>query len=279
MGVAERRYTVRDLAKMKGACRQIVMVTAYDAIMARLADEAGVHILLVGDSMGNTVLGYENTIPVTMEESLALTAAVRRGARHAMVIGDMPFMSYQVSLEEAVANAGRYLKEVGADGVKLEGGRVMHGVISRLVDVGIPVMGHIGLTPQNATQLGGFKVQGGTPESARQLIEDAKELEKAGAFSIVLECVPKVVGKAVSEAVKIPILGIGAGPFVDCQVLVTQDLLGMYGDFKPKFVKLYANVRKVMVDGLNQFHKEALDGEFPSDEYSFNKEVNLEKLY
>ena len=191
----------------------------------------------------------------------------------------MPFGSYNSSVEKAVENATRLIKETNCDCVKLEGGQKYAHVVKAIVEAGIPVMGHIGLTPQNATQLGGFKVQGGTPESALEIIKDAKALEEAGAFSIVLECVPVGVGEAVTKSVAVPILGIGAGPHVDCQVLVTQDLLGMYNDFKPKFVKLFADVRKVMIDGLNDFHKESIEGTFPTEEYSFNKEVKLDKLY
>ena len=262
MGAAERRYTVRDLAKMKGACRQIVMVTAYDAIMARLADEAGVHILLVGDSMGNTVLGYENTIPVTMDESLALTAAVRRGARHAMVIGDMPFMSYQVSLEEAVVNAGRYLKEVGADGVKLEGGRVMHGVISRLVDVGIPVMGHIGLLPQSVLKDGGYRMHGKTQEEADAILDDALAVQEAGAFAVVLEGVPETLAEEITGRLAIPTIGIGAGPRCDGQVQVITDILGLGGDFVPKHAKIYAQLGEAALNGLKQYVQEVTKGNF-----------------
>ncbi len=275
----KKKMSVLDFKKYKEEGRKFAYVTAYDYTTASIVNESEVEVILVGDSLGMIMLGYKDTVSVTMEDMIHHIRPVVKGAPDTFVVGDMPFGSYNKSIEQGVENATRMLKETGCDCVKLEGGVKYAPLVRAIVDAGISVMGHIGLTPQNATQLGGFKVQGGTPESARQLIEDAKELEKAGAFSIVLECVPKVVGKAVSEAVKIPILGIGAGPFVDCQVLVTQDLLGMYGDFKPKFVKLYANVRKVMVDGLNQFHKETLDGEFPSDEYSFNKEVNLEKLY
>jgi len=191
----------------------------------------------------------------------------------------MPFGSYNVSDEDAVRNANRLIKETNCDCIKLEGGIEMVTRIEAIVKAGINVMGHIGLTPQTASALGGFKVQGGTPESAKKLIEDAIVLEKAGCFSMVLECVPSVVGKAVSEAVSIPVLGIGAGPHVDCQVLVTQDMLGMYGDFKPKFVKQYAQVRKVMVEALNEFHRETLEGQFPTPEFSFNKEVDIPKLY
>jgi len=232
----------------------------------------------VGDSLGMIMLGYKGTESVTMDDMVHHIRPVVKGAPNTWVIGDMPFGSY-ITPELAVANAVRLIKETNCDCVKLEGGVEMLPQIKAIVGVGINVMGHIGLTPQTASSLGGFKVQGGTPESAAKLIKDAIELEKAGCFSIVLECVPSGVGKAVSEAVEIPILGIGAGPFVDCQVLVTQDLLGMYGDFKPKFVKQFAQVRQVMIEGLNEFHKETIDGTFPSPEFSFNKQVDIPKLY
>ena len=204
---------------------------------------------------------------------------VVKGAPNTFVAGDMPFGSYQESPEQAIRSACRILMETNCDCVKLEGGANMAPTIKRMVDAGIPVMGHIGMTPQSATSFGGFKVQGGTPEGAKKLIEDAKALEAAGVFSIVVECVPSVVAKAITEAVSVPILGIGAGPYVDCQVLVTQDLLDMYGDFKPKFVKHFAHIREEMVKGLNLFHEETLSGAFPSPEYSFNKAVDIPKLY
>lgn len=262
MESAERRYTVRDLAKMKASGRRIVMVTAYDAIMARLADAAGLHLLLVGDSMGNTVLGYENTIPVTMAESLALTAAVRRGALRAMVIGDMPFMSYQVSLEEAVTNAGRYLKEAGADGVKLEGGRVMHGVIRQLVDVGIPVMGHIGLLPQSVLKDGGYRIHGKSQEEAAALLDDALAVQEAGAFAVVLEGVPPTLAAEITTRLTIPTIGIGAGPHCNGQVQVITDILGLGGAFVPKHAKVYAQLGQAALEGLKQYVREVTDGDF-----------------
>ncbi len=259
---AERRYTVRDLAKMKAAGRKIAMVTAYDAIMARLADEAGMHLLLVGDSMGNTVLGYDNTIPVTLAESLALTAAVRRGARRAMVIGDLPFMSYQVSPEEAVRNAGRYLKEAGADAVKLEGGRVMHGVIRRLVEVGIPVMAHIGLLPQSVLKDGGYRLHGKSEAEAAALLDDAQAVQEAGAFAVVLEGMPAALGAEITARLAIPTIGIGAGPHCDGQVQVITDLLGLGGAFVPKHAKVYAPLGQTALDGLRKYVQEVTEGNF-----------------
>lgn len=275
----KKKMSVLDFKKYKEEGRKFAYVTAYDYTMAGIVDESEVEIILVGDSLGMIMLGYDSTTPVTMDDMVHHIKPVVKGAPNTFIVGDMPFGSYNSSVEKAVENATRLIKETNCDCVKLEGGQKYAHVVKAIVEAGIPVMGHIGLTPQNATQLGGFKVQGGTPESALEIIKDAKALEEAGAFSIVLECVPVGVGEAVTKSVAVPILGIGAGPHVDCQVLVTQDLLGMYNDFKPKFVKLFADVRKVMIDGLNDFHKESIEGTFPTEEYSFNKEVKLDKLY
>ena len=254
-------------------------MTAYDYTTASIINDSDVEIILVGDSLGMIMLGYKGTESVTMDDMVHHIRPVVKGAPNTWIVGDMPFGSYNVSDEEAVRNANRLIKETNCDCIKLEGGIEMESRIRAIVKAGINVMGHIGLTPQTASSLGGFKVQGGTPESAKKLIEDAITLEKAGCFSLVLECVPSVVGKAVTEAVSIPVLGIGAGPHVDCQVLVTQDMLGMYGEFKPKFVKQYAQLRTVMVEALNEFHRETIEGQFPSPEYCFNKEVDIPKLY
>jgi len=274
----KRKMKISDFKAYKSEGRKFSFVTTYDYTMASIVNESEVDIILVGDSLGMIMLGYKGTESVTMEDMIHHTRPVVKGAPNTWVVGDMPFGSYNVSDEEAVRNANRLIKETNCDCIKLEGGIEMVTRIKAIVNAGINVMGHIGLTPQTASALGGFTVQGGTPESALKLIKDAIELEKAGCIAIVLECVPSVVGKAVSEAVSIPILGIGAGPHVDCQVLVGQDMLGMYGDFKPKFAKRFANVRKVMVDALNEFHKETQSGQFPSEEYSFNKEVDIPKL-
>lgn len=271
----KQKMTVMDFQKYKDEGRKFSYVTAYDYTTASIVDDSDVEVILVGDSLGMIMLGYKGTTAVTMDDMIHHIRPVVQGAPHTFVIGDMPFGSYQVSCEQAMTNAIRMIKETGCDCVKLEGGINMADKIAAIVNAGIPVMGHIGLTPQTATSLGGFKVQGGTPESARKLIEDAKTIEKAGVFSIVLECVPSCVATAMSKEVRVPILGIGAGPDVDCQVLVTQDLLGMYGDFKPKFVKQFAQIRKAMVDGLNAFHEETLNGSFPSPEFSFNKQVDI----
>lgn len=276
--MAKKKMTVLDFKKFKEEGRKFAYVTAYDYTTASIVNESDVEVILVGDSLAMIMLGYNTTVGVTLDDMIHHIRPVVKGAPDTFVVGDMPFGSYQESPEQAIHSACRILMETNCDCVKLEGGAKMAPTIRRMVDVGIPVMGHIGMTPQSATSFGGFKVQGGTPEGARQLILDAKALEEAGAFSIVLECVPSVVAKAVTEAVSIPILGIGAGPHVDCQVLVTQDLLDMYGDFKPKFVKHFAHIREEMIKGLNLFHEETLSGAFPSPEYSFNKQVEIPEL-
>jgi len=269
----KKKMTVLDFQKNKDAGKKFTYVTAYDYTMASIVDESESEVILVGDSLGMVMLGYTSTTGVTMDDMVHHIRPVVKGAPNTFIVGDMPFGSYNVSCEQAIMNANRLMKETGCDCIKLEGGIEMADTIEAIVNAGIPVMGHIGLTPQTVSQLGGFKVQGGTPESAAKLIEDAKKIEKAGAFSIVLECVPSCVAKALTEAIKIPILGIGAGPDVDCQVLVTQDLLGMYNGFKPKFVKQYGQIRKEMIEALNDFHKETLDKSFPSPEFSFNVKI------
>lgn len=271
----KQKMTLFDFKKFKEEGRIFSFVTAYDYTMASIINDSEVEIILVGDSLGMIMLGYSGTTAVTMDDMIHHIKPVVKGAPDTWIVGDMPFGSYEVSDELAVTNAIRMVKETGCDCVKLEGGAVVADRIRAITKAGILVMGHIGLTPQTATAVGGFKMQGGTPEAARQLVEDAKTLEAAGAFAIVLECVPSVVAKAITEAVGIPILGIGAGPHVDCQVIVTQDMLGMYGDFKPKFVKRYADIRKTMVDALNEFHRESAEGKFPTPEFSFNKQVEF----
>ena len=269
----KKKMTVLDFQKYKDEGRKFSFVTAYDYTTASIVNESDCEIILVGDSLGMIMLGYNTTVPVTVDDMIHHIRPVVKGAPDTFIIGDMPFGSYNVSKEQAIETANRITKETLCDCVKLEGGANMAPTIRAMVDAGINVMGHIGMTPQTATSFGGFKVQGGTPESARKLIEDAKALEAAGVFAMVVECVPSVVAKAMQEEVHVPILGIGAGPYVDCQVLVTQDLLGMYGDFKPKFVKHFANIRAEMIKGLNLFHEETLSGAFPTPEYSFNKAV------
>lgn len=276
--MAKKKMTVLDFQKYKDEGRKFSYCTCYDYTMATIVDESDVEVILVGDSLGMTMLGYKTTVGVTLDDMIHHIKPVVKGAPNTFVIGDMPFGSYQESPEQAIRSAARMLMETNCDCVKLEGGAKMAPTIKRMVDVGIPVMGHIGMTPQSASNFGGFKVQGGTPEGALQLIKDAKTLEAAGVFSIVLECVPSCVAKAVQDAVKVPILGIGAGPDVACQVIVIHDVLGMYGDFKPKFVKQYANIRAEMIKGLNAFHEETLTGAFPTPEFSFNKQVEIPDL-
>ncbi len=277
--MAKKKMTIPDFKKFKAEGRKFAYTTAYDYTMATIVDESEVEIILVGDSLAMCILGRNSTVGVTMEDMIHHIKPVVLGAPNTFVVGDMPFGSYNQSPEQAIANASRMLMETGCDAIKLEGGATMAPTIRRLVDAGVPVMGHIGLTPQTASSMGGFKVQGGTPESAAELLRAAKAIEEAGAFSLVVECVPNSVGKALTEALTIPVLGIGAGADVDCQVLVSYDLLGMYNGFKPKFVKHFANIRQQMVAGLNQFHEESVAGTFPDESTSFNKPVEIPKLY
>ena len=277
--MAKKKMTIPDFKKFKAEGRKFAYTTAYDYTMATIVDESEVEIILVGDSLAMCILGRNSTVGVTMDDMNHHIKPVVLGAPNTFVVGDMPFGSYNQSPEQAIANASRMLMETGCDAIKLEGGATMAPTIRRLVDAGVPVMGHIGLTPQTASSMGGFKVQGGTPESAAELLRAAKAIEEAGAFSLVVECVPNSVGKALVEALTIPVLGIGAGVDVDCQVLVSYDLLGMYNGFKPKFVKHFANIRQQMVAGLNQFHEESVTGTFPDESTSFNKPVEIPKLY
>lgn len=277
--MAKTKMTIPDFKKYKAEGHKFAYTTAYDYTMSSIVDESDVEIILVGDSLAMCILGRNSTVGVTMDDMIHHIKPVVLGAPHTFVVGDMPFGSYNQSPEQAIANASRMLMETNCDAIKLEGGSEMAPTIRRLVDAGVPVMGHIGLTPQTASSMGGFKVQGGTPESAAELLRAAKAIEAAGAFSLVVECVPSSVGKALTEELSIPVLGIGAGPDVDCQVLVSYDLLGMYNGFKPKFVKHFANVRQEMVEGLNQFHAESVAGTFPDRETSFNKVVEIPKLY
>jgi 3-methyl-2-oxobutanoate hydroxymethyltransferase len=274
------KVTIPKLRAMKESGERIAMLTAYDWPTALLLDRAGIDVLLVGDSVGNNILGYESTIPVTMEEMIHHTKAVRRGVKRALLIGDMPFLSYQVSAEQALANAGRFLKEGGADAVKLEGGAEMADIINLLVRRGIPVMGHIGLTPQRAAQLGGLKVQGRDEETAQKLLNDAKILEEAGVFSLVLEAVPWALAKLITERVKIPTIGIGAGPYCDGQVLVVTDMIGLSVGISPKFSKRYTNVAAEIERAAKEFISEVKSGKFPTiEEHSFKiSEEVLKKL-
>lgn len=274
------KTTVSTLKKQKDNGEKITMLTCYDYSMAKLMDEAGIEILLIGDSLGNTMLGYENTLPVTMEDMIAHTAAVSRGAKNAFVLADMPFMSYQTSVYDAVMNAGRLMKEGHAHGVKLEGGARVCPQIEAIVAADIPVCAHIGLTPQSINAFGGFKVQGKSEEAARQLVEDAKKVEVAGASLLVMECVPAKLAEVITKTVSIPTIGIGAGAGCDGQVLVNQDMLGMFSDFTPKFVKRFANVGEIMKQAFADYSAEVKAGTFPAPEhtYAISDEV-IEKLY
>ena len=261
----------------KNTGEKITMLTAYDYSTARLEDEVGVDSILVGDSLGMVMLGYENTLAVTMEDMIHHSAAVARGAKEALVVTDMPFMSYQTSVYDAVVNAGRLVKEGHADAVKLEGGVKFAPHIRAITDASIPVMAHIGMTPQSVNVFGGFKVQGKSEQAARQIIEDAKAVEEAGAFSVVLECVPADLAKYISEILSIPTIGIGAGAGCDGQVLVYQDMLGLYSDFVPKFVRQFANAGEVMKNGFAEYIDAVKKCEFPAKEHTYAIDANIMK--
>ena len=274
------KNTVVTFKQAKAKGEKLSMLTAYDYSTAKLIDEAGVNSILVGDSLGNVILGYEDTISVTMEDMIHHCAAVTRGAKNALVVCDMPFMSYQTSVYDAVVNAGRLMKEGRAGAVKLEGGKEVCPQINAIVDAGIPVCAHLGLTPQSINAFGGFKVQGKTEAAAKKLIEDAKAVEEAGAFAVVLECVPTKVAELVTKELEIPTIGIGAGNVCDGQVLVYQDMLGMFSDFTPKFVKRFADIGTIMREAFATYDSEVKAGTFPSKEheYTISEEI-IEKLY
>jgi 3-methyl-2-oxobutanoate hydroxymethyltransferase len=263
------RITASQIKEMKRQGEKIAMITAYDYPMAKIVDEAGMPIILVGDSLGMVVLGYESTIPVTMDEMIHHTKAVVRGAKHALIIGDMPFMTYHISIEDALRNAARFIQEGGAQAVKLEGGETVAEKVSRIVAAGIPVQGHIGLTPQSVHQLGGYKVQGKTAEVAARLLNDAKALENAGAFSIVLECIPTPLAKLITERVSVPTIGIGAGKHCDGQVQVISDLLGLYTDFVPKHAKQYTKLHESISTSVSDYISEVKAGKFPTSKQSY----------
>ena len=265
----QKKATTVSLKEKKEKGEKIVALTAYDYMTARILNAAGIDLILVGDSLAMVVLGYENTVPVTMEEMLHHIRAVKRGNDSALLIGDMPFMSYQESIPEAIRNAGRFIKEGGAEAVKLEGGEEIAEKIEALVEVGIPVLGHIGLTPQSIHKIGGYKVQGKGNAQAKKLLEDAESLEESGAFALVLECIPKDLAKKITRRLSIPTLGIGAGPFCDGQILVSHDLLGLYDGFKPRFVRHYAELNKEMQQAFSHFRDDVKNGKFPTDEESF----------
>jgi 3-methyl-2-oxobutanoate hydroxymethyltransferase len=272
--------TVSTIQEQKKRNDKITMLTAYDYSTAKLIDEAGVNSILVGDSLGMVMLGYKDTLSVTMEDMIHHTSAVARGSNNALIVADMPFMSYQTSAYDAVFNAGRLMKEGHAHAVKLEGGEKMSAQIKSIVDASIPVVAHIGLTPQSVYAFGGYKVQGKDEETARQLIRDAKAVEEAGAFAVVLECVPSRLAALITESIYIPTIGIGAGAGCDGQVLVYQDMLSMYGELKPKFVKSFANVGEMMTVAFKQYIEETKAGVFPGEEHTFNMaDEIIEKLY
>ena len=277
--MAGSKVTVHDVQQAKEEGRKLVMVTAYDYPFGLMADEAGVDIVLVGDSLGMVVMGLDGTVKVELEHMIHHTRAVTRGCKNALIVGDMPFMSYNTSIRDAIVNAGRLMKEGGCDVVKLEGGVDFAPTVKAIVKAGIPVQGHIGLTPQTASALGGFKMQGKDTAAAKQIIDDAKALEDAGAFSMVLEAVPAPLGKLVSEVVKIPVIGIGAGPDVDGQVLVTHDMIGLFDKFVPKFVKQFLQVRPIILEGIKEYKKEVQEVTFPGPEHSFKMpEETVEQL-
>jgi len=274
-----KKITVKDVQNAKTEGRKLVMVTAYDYPFGLMADEAGVDIVLVGDSLGMVVMGLDGTVAVTMEDMIHHIRAVVRGCKKPLVVGDMPFMSYNTSIREAISNAGRLMKEGGCDVIKLEGGTDFAPTVEAIVKAGIPVQGHIGLTPQTASALGGFVMQGKDAAAAKKIIDDARALASAGAFSLIIEAVPAPLAQLVAEAVEIPVIGIGAGPHVDGQVLVTHDMVGLFDKFVPKFVKQYTQIRPTILEALAAYQKDVRESTFPGPEHSFKMADNtLEKL-
>lgn len=264
------KVTVPDIIRKKSQNQKITCLTAYDYSFARILDLAGVDILLVGDSVGCVFQGQANTLPVTIDEMIYHTRAVARGRKRALVVGDMPFLSYQVSREQAIKNAGRLLQEGGAEAVKLEGGLAIQETVAAIVKIGIPVMSHVGLTPQSVHRFGGYKIQGKNKEQREAVIADASAVEEAGAFSVVLEGIPLELAREISERLTIPTIGIGAGPHCDGQVLVIHDMLGLFDDFTPRFVKRYADMKAVMTGAVKGFIAEVCEGKFPGEEHSFH---------
>lgn len=263
------KVSILYLQQMKEEKKKITMLTAYDFPIAQILDQCGVDILLVGDSVGNTILGYENTLPVTMEEMIHHTKAVTKGRKRALVVADMPFMSYQTSIEEAKRNAGRLIKEGGAEAVKVEGGENIEAVIRAICEIDIPVMGHIGLTPQSIHRMGGYHLQGKEEKQREKLIADAFAVERAGAFALVLEVIPLGLAQEITRLIKIPTIGIGAGINCDGQVLVINDLLGISAEFRPKFVKKYVNLREIICQAVTEFLSEVKENKFPEEKHSF----------
>ena len=264
------KITIQNIKQAKKDHRKLVMLTAYDYPFGLMADEAGIDIVLVGDSLGMVVMGLDGTVEVTMDQMIHHIKAVVRGCKCPLIVGDMPFMSYNTSVRDAIINAGRLMKEGGCDVVKLEGGVNFAPTIDAIVKAGIPVQGHIGLTPQTASALGGFKMQGRDARAARRIIDDAKAIEDAGVFSIILEAVPAPLGKMIAEAVKVPVIGIGAGSDVDGQVLVTHDMIGLFDKFIPKFVKQYTKIRPVIIEAMKAYKEDVINENFPAVEHSFS---------
>lgn len=278
--MSDKKITTLKLREMKQTGEKISVLTCYDYSMAKILDKSGAEVLLVGDSLGMVLLGYESTIPVTMEDMLIHTKAVSRGTKNALIVGDMPFMSYQISVNESVRNAGRFLQEAGANAVKLEGGREIAPTIQAINSAGIPVMGHLGLTPQSINKLGGYRVQGKDEAAARIILNNALALQDAGVFAIVLECIPAPLAKMVTERLEVPTIGIGAGVDCDGQVLVIHDLLGLYSDIAPKFAKKYASLNESITDAVINYTSDVKKGKFPGREHSFGyEEGDIEKLY
>jgi 3-methyl-2-oxobutanoate hydroxymethyltransferase len=269
------RVNINQIREMKQRGEKITMLTAYDYSTAKIVDEVGVPLILVGDSLGTVVLGYESTIPVTIEEMLHHTKAVVRGTKQAMVVGDMPFMTYHISVEDALRNAARFIQEAGAQAIKLEGGVTVAAKVKRIVECGIPVMGHIGLTPQSINQFGGYRVQGRTPEAAKRLLDDALALEDAGAFSVVLETVPTPLATLVSQRLGIPTIGIGAGAGCDGQVQVINDMLGSFTDFVPKHAKQYVKLTDIIRKAVTDYYNEVKAGTFPTDKQGFTMDESI----
>ncbi len=267
--MSSQKVLISDLQQKKKNKHAITMLTAYDYPSATLVDEAGLDIILVGDSVAMTVLGHPDTVSITVDEMVHHCKAVARGAKRAFLIGDMPFLSYQIDAKESIRNAGRFIKEARMDAVKLEGGREVIESVRAIIDAGIPVMGHLGLTPQTATKLGGYKVQGKTEKSAKRMLEDAVALQQAGCFALVLESVPSKLAEAITDVFNIPTIGIGAGPSCDGQVLVFHDILGLFDQFTPKFVKQYANLREPVLKAIRTYRQEVESGAFPTDSHSF----------
>lgn len=275
-----QKFTVKSFQEAKDNNRKISMLTAYDYSMAKIVDVAGIDSVLVGDSLGMVFQGNESTLPVTLDEIIYHTKAVVRGVKNALVVADMPFLSYHVSKEEAVRNAGRMIKEGGAEAVKMEGGSLFSETIKAVVDAQIPVMGHIGLTPQSVNAFGGFKVQGKDEQSAKRIWEDAKLLEEAGVFAITLECIPDKLAQLITKSLRIPTIGIGAGKSCDGQVLVINDMLGMFSDFVPRFIKQYAKLNTEITAAVQDYIAEVREGDFPAGEHTFDMDADiLEKLY